>query len=254
MARNDLTSLGGEINALLGRGTSYEGKLTFEGRVRIDGSFRGEIFSEGVLILGEGAEVDATVDVGTLIVRGGELRGTVRARQLVEIHVPGRVLADVETSQIFIDKGVVFEGRCTMVGDDPQQHTLGGTEPHDAVTAPIGAAGGLTAEAVEAATTPLSAPEPGASAGSEDDSLTHEASEADAPEADASTDSPGDDVAADDVAADDVTADDVAAVPKGAAPNPVAPARHDPVRHDPARHDDAATAEPGADVSQEKPR
>ena len=37
----------GELNALLGRGTRFEGKLTFEGRVRIDGHFVGEVFSEG---------------------------------------------------------------------------------------------------------------------------------------------------------------------------------------------------------------
>lgn len=113
MAEKDLTGLG-EINALLGRGTEYEGKLTFEGRVRIDGRFKGAIFSDDVLILGEGAVVEATVEVGTLIVRGGRLKGEVRASHLVEIHAPGQVQGDIETPQIFIDKGVVFEGKCTM--------------------------------------------------------------------------------------------------------------------------------------------
>ncbi len=113
MAQKDLTGLG-EINALLGRGTEYEGKLTFEGRVRIDGRFKGEIFSDDVLILGEGAVVEADVEVGTLIVRGGRLVGAVRATHLVEIHAPGQVRGDIATPQLFIDKGVVFEGRCTM--------------------------------------------------------------------------------------------------------------------------------------------
>ncbi len=113
MAQNDLTGLG-EINALLGRGTEYEGKLTFLGRVRIDGKFTGEIFSDDVLILGEGAEVRAAIEVGTLIVRGGALWGNVRASQLVEIHAPGRVYGNITAPQLFIDKGVVFEGQCTM--------------------------------------------------------------------------------------------------------------------------------------------
>ncbi len=115
MSQKDLTGLG-EINALLGRGTSYEGKLTFEGRVRIDGAFKGEIFSDDVLILGEGANVEADVQVGTLIVRGGALRGAVRATQLVELHAPGKVYGNIHSPQLFIDKGVVFEGRCTMEG------------------------------------------------------------------------------------------------------------------------------------------
>jgi len=125
MSRKDLTGLG-EINALLGAGTEYEGKLTFQGRVRIDGTFRGEIFSDDMLILGDGAEVHASVDVGTLIVRGGELWGDVTARQLVELHAPAKVHGDIHTPQLFVDKGVVFEGRCTMTG--AEVHELDGDD------------------------------------------------------------------------------------------------------------------------------
>lgn len=121
MIQKDLTGLG-EINALLGRGTEFEGKLTFTGRVRIDGRFRGEIFSDDVLILGDDAEVYAEIEVGTLIVRGGTLHGNVQASQLVEIHAPGKVHGDIHAPQLFIDKGVVFEGRCTMA--DARVHDL----------------------------------------------------------------------------------------------------------------------------------
>lgn len=127
MDRKELTTLS-EINALLGRGTEYEGKLTFEGRVRIDGSFKGMIFSDDMLILGDGARVEADIDVGTLIVRGGELWGEVRARQLVEIHSPGRVHGSIRTPQIFIDKGVVFDGRCVMDTDTEVLEMDGETE------------------------------------------------------------------------------------------------------------------------------
>ena len=111
----DLTALA-EINALLGRRTEYEGKLTFEGRVRIDGKFKGQIWSADILILGEGADLEAEIEVGTLIVRGGVVRGTVIARDLVEIHAGARVYADVASPQLFIDKGAVFEGKTTMTG------------------------------------------------------------------------------------------------------------------------------------------
>ena len=49
----------GEITTLLGRGATFEGKLTFEGTVRIDGRFKGEVFSEDTLVIGEGAIVEA---------------------------------------------------------------------------------------------------------------------------------------------------------------------------------------------------
>src|SRR5437773_5124445 len=98
----------GEINTLLGRGTSFEGKLTFEGTVRIDGKLTGEIFSDDVLVVGEGAEVKAKIEVGTLIVEGS-VEGNVRAAKLVELHAPARVRGNLETPQLFIDKGVMFE-------------------------------------------------------------------------------------------------------------------------------------------------
>jgi cytoskeletal protein CcmA (bactofilin family) len=118
MPEKDLTGIG-ELRALLGRGTRYQGKLTFEGRIRIDGEFSGEIFSDGVLILGEGARVRATVEVGTLIVRGGSLWGDVRAARLVEIYAPGKVHGDICSPQLYMDKGVTFEGKCTMPEEGP---------------------------------------------------------------------------------------------------------------------------------------
>lgn len=113
MARADLTGIG-EIQALLGTGSQFEGKLTFEGRVRVDGKFRGEIFSDDVLVLGEHAELHATIDVGTLIMRGGTLHGDVRAIDLVELYSPARVYGNIVAPRLFLDKGVVFEGKCTM--------------------------------------------------------------------------------------------------------------------------------------------
>lgn len=133
MSQKDLTGLG-EINALLGPGTAFEGKLTFEGRVRLDGLFRGEIFSPDVLILGDGAEVHGDVEVGTLIVRGGRLHGDVRATQLVELHAPGEVHGNIHAPELFIDKGVVFDGKCTMT--DAKVHDLDEAGPASGTSAP----------------------------------------------------------------------------------------------------------------------
>jgi hypothetical protein len=66
------------------------------------------------LILGATADVTAHIDVGALIVLGGTLRGDVVAHRLVELHAPGAVHGDIETPQLFIDKGATFSGKCTM--------------------------------------------------------------------------------------------------------------------------------------------
>lgn len=103
----------GEITTLLGRGATFEGKLTFEGTVRIDGRFKGEVFSDDVLVIGEGAQVEATIDVGEVIIQGSVV-GNVTAKRSIEIHAPGRVKGDLHTPSLQIDKGVIFEGRSFM--------------------------------------------------------------------------------------------------------------------------------------------
>jgi cytoskeletal protein CcmA (bactofilin family) len=100
-----------ELTSLLGEGASFEGKLLFEGRVRIDGKFQGEIASDDVLVLGERAEVEAKIDVGSLIVLGGTLRGEVRAQKTVELHATAKVFGNITAPQLVIDRGVQFEGQ-----------------------------------------------------------------------------------------------------------------------------------------------
>jgi cytoskeletal protein CcmA (bactofilin family) len=117
----DAALTGLELTALLGRGTRFDGKLYFTGRLRIDGSFSGEIRSEDVLVIGDGADVTAEIDVDTVIVRGGTVTGNVRARTAIELYVPARIIGNLRSPSIFIDKGVKIEGSCTMapVDDDP---------------------------------------------------------------------------------------------------------------------------------------
>ncbi len=103
-----------EITALLGRGTHFEGKLHFEGRVRIDGSFKGEISTSDVLIIGDGADVDARIEAGVVIIKGGSVQGIVRAVEAIELYVPARVSGSLQAPEVFMDKGVQFSGSCTI--------------------------------------------------------------------------------------------------------------------------------------------
>ncbi|MEC8024969.1 MAG: polymer-forming cytoskeletal protein [Myxococcota bacterium] len=102
-----------EVNALLGRGSEFEGKLTFEGTVRIDGKFIGEILSNDTLIIGEGARVQAEIDVANVIVYG-DVDGNVRAMNSCELHSPARLTGNITAPALVIDQGVVFDGNCSM--------------------------------------------------------------------------------------------------------------------------------------------
>jgi cytoskeletal protein CcmA (bactofilin family) len=106
-------SAGGELNALLGKGSEFEGKLAFEGKVRIDGTFTGEISTNDLLQVGEGAKVQAEISCGTVIVEG-EVTGNIKATQAVELRRPAKVHGDITTPSLVIEKGVLFEGKSHM--------------------------------------------------------------------------------------------------------------------------------------------
>jgi cytoskeletal protein CcmA (bactofilin family) len=110
---------GVELNALLGRGTRYAGNLYFEGRIRLEGHFEGEIRcaetpEDGVLVIGEGADLSGDIEVGVCIVTGGIVKANIRARNAIELHAPCIVRGNLHAPNVFIDRGVQFEGNCHM--------------------------------------------------------------------------------------------------------------------------------------------
>ena len=102
-----------DVHTILGPESSFEGKLVFDGTVRIDGRFKGEIQTDNVLVIGQGARVDAQIVVGSIVVNG-EIKGDITAKHSVEIHAPGKIRGNITTPQLMIDKGVLFDGTCRM--------------------------------------------------------------------------------------------------------------------------------------------
>jgi cytoskeletal protein CcmA (bactofilin family) len=97
----------------LGPKMTLEGKLVFEGTVRLDGHLKGTIESkEGMMIVGEGAVVHANILVHTATV-SGEVRGNIRASDRIELHPPARVFGDLIAPVVLIDAGVTFDGKCS---------------------------------------------------------------------------------------------------------------------------------------------
>lgn len=102
-----------QLNGLLDKGCSFEGKLTFDGTVQINGDFNGEIYSDGTLVIGNDARVNAKIFVDSIITYG-KVEGEIEAKNKVEMHVPAVVIAKVNTKSLSIEDGVIFEGQCHM--------------------------------------------------------------------------------------------------------------------------------------------
>lgn len=107
-----------EIQTYLGAESTLEGKLRFEGTIRLDGHFTGSIESEGgTVIVGEKAVIDADISVHTATV-SGEVRGNIRAADRIQLCPTARVFGDLSASVILMDAGVVFRGNCSMKPKD----------------------------------------------------------------------------------------------------------------------------------------
>lgn len=102
-----------EINAFLGAGTNYQGKLNFQGAVRIDGNFKGEVVSDGTLVVGQEALVEGQVCVGQLVL-SGKIRGEVEAKSKVVLHKTANLEGNIRTPVLVVEEGAVLEGQLTM--------------------------------------------------------------------------------------------------------------------------------------------
>lgn len=65
---------------VMGPGTYYDGDLTFEGRVRVDGHFEGRLYTEDVLEVGTEGRIDGELDVARAIISGC-INGKIRVRE-----------------------------------------------------------------------------------------------------------------------------------------------------------------------------
>lgn len=106
------------VSSFLDQGTEFEGKLAFQGAVRVNGKFSGEIFSDGILYVGEQGTVNAGIQVDTVII-SGEVTGDVTAKSKVELQSSARLRGNIKTEILKIDEGATFEGNCSMRPGEP---------------------------------------------------------------------------------------------------------------------------------------
>jgi cytoskeletal protein CcmA (bactofilin family) len=99
---------------MLGPQAVLEGNLVFAGSLFMNGHAKGAIESRtGSIVVGEDAVLHADIFVRTATVKG-EIKGTIRATERIELHPPARVYGDIDAPIVRIDAGVIFEGNCMV--------------------------------------------------------------------------------------------------------------------------------------------
>jgi cytoskeletal protein CcmA (bactofilin family) len=113
-----------DINAFLGAGTVFRGHLAFEGVVRIDGEFEGDIESAGLLVVGRGARVSGRLVLGQLAC-DGLVAAEVTAATKVVVHASGRLEGTVRTPSLVVEEGGRLDGEVVMAPEPTVTVTVG---------------------------------------------------------------------------------------------------------------------------------
>ena len=107
------------IKAYMGEDTTFSGTLNFEGIVRIDGKFEGEVVTNDVLIVGETGELSADITAGIVVCKG-QITGSIVAAEKVEMHANSRIAGNIKSPALHVELGATLDGYCDMSGKEPK--------------------------------------------------------------------------------------------------------------------------------------
>lgn len=92
------------FGAVFGPGTHHQGDLSFDGRVRVDGTFTGRLYTEDALEVGAGGRVDGEVDVARAIVAGC-ISGRTRVRERLTLQSTGSIEGMLDVGVLEVEAG-----------------------------------------------------------------------------------------------------------------------------------------------------
>ena len=116
-----------DVSAFVGEGVQFKGVINYQGTVRIDGKLEGEIHTAGVLIVGQGALIEAKVEAGTIICRG-RIVGEIIAREKIQLMSPAVLDGSVKTPSLSMEEDVLFNGTCEMGPIRTKESSYSGTD------------------------------------------------------------------------------------------------------------------------------
>lgn len=105
-----------DFGLLIKENSESGGVISFQGTVRVEGKFKGDLKIGETLIVAHGGSVVGNIH-GKTVVCMGKIKGVVCATQKVEVHAKGGIDGDVHAPSFQIDPGGRFEGRCHMARD-----------------------------------------------------------------------------------------------------------------------------------------
>ena len=98
---------------IIGQGTSIIGDINSNGDIRVDGTLKGSINTEGKVVLGKEGVVE-----GDVICQNADVSGIIKAKitvsNLLSLKETAKLKGDIVTNKLSIEPGAEFTGSCSM--------------------------------------------------------------------------------------------------------------------------------------------
>ncbi len=113
------------VETILGDGAVFEGNVSCEGSMKVEGILKGDVKTVNTLVVGPNGSVAGDISAGEVIVFG-EVKGKIDAGTL-EIKSTGRITGEVLIETLITEAGGAMMAKCEMktaAKSDPDDQTL----------------------------------------------------------------------------------------------------------------------------------
>tara|TARA_B100000768_G_scaffold45938_1_gene44721 strand:- start:1582 stop:1989 length:408 start_codon:yes stop_codon:yes gene_type:complete len=98
---------------MIGAGTTINGDIVSKGDIRVDGTLKGSVNTQGKLVLGREGVIE-----GDVICKDADISGLIKAKitvsQLLSLKTTAKLSGDIITNKLSIEPGATFSGSCSM--------------------------------------------------------------------------------------------------------------------------------------------
>ena len=94
---------------LIGAASRFEGALSCQGLIRVEGECSGRLESAGTIVVAAGAAVNADLKAAEVIVAGA-LEGSIEASRRVHLAPGAKVRAEIRSRAFRLEEGAWFRG------------------------------------------------------------------------------------------------------------------------------------------------
>lgn len=100
---------------VLGAETEFTGDLSFKDNLVISGNFNGTISASGNIEISKEAVCVVDSISANAVTVFGKIKGNVSANDFVKMHSGCKIQGNINTSKIYIEDGVDFQGKISMI-------------------------------------------------------------------------------------------------------------------------------------------